>query len=197
MSKIDTLRKRHCLPASSKSSAVLNHAIRSDVPGAGSVLTALEALNYALQSQKKTDQNLQAIFDQLRQVRNAMCDYVLRDTVDTPRSPKKSETVPSQQAPVKLPTQPIDTPLGTMPDTEAAKLLGVSHFTARKRRIALGIPAFAGAKRRVEWSRWDAQLLNNDMTVDGLAQLIGCDPSTVRERRRFLRSKKGKYAHDE
>ena len=36
-------------------------------------------------------------------------------------------------------------------------------------------------------------ILDEAMTADGLAKLIGCDASTVRERRRYLHGEGGKY----
>lgn len=193
MSTVDILRKQYGLSNSLKTQSVLNYAIRASVPGASYVLSALEVINGALSAQKKPDKVLQAIFDQLRQVRAKMCDYVLDETDD---SPLIRETTKPDSCYIERQASQPNAPLGTMSDAAAAKLLGVSHFTARKRRVALGIPAFAGNRARIDWARWDAHIVNSTMTTEGLAQTIGCDTSTARERRRFLKSKKGKYAHE-
>lgn len=82
--------------------------------------------------------------------------------------------------------------LGRMPDSALARRIGVSHTTVRKRRVQAGIAAFC-PHQRIDWDAWAAELSDNTISARDLAHRIGCDVSTVRERRRALRGDGGKY----
>lgn len=85
--------------------------------------------------------------------------------------------------------------LGTIPDMVLAEQVGVSHTWIRKQRLTLSIPACCTRRKRIDWSKWDAKLLEEPLVpASTLAKRIGCDGSTVRERRRYLQSGVGKYA---
>lgn len=171
---IKQLREHLNLP-SSKSRQVVTAAIRKYAVGGNSLIEGLTRLHELQSGRAYPDPALQTILDHLVATRDAMADYVL----GLDFAPEKK-------------TEP--TLLGTMPDTALAQELGVSHTTIAKRRKALGIPPYTAPKDRVDWEKWDSQVARTKMTAVGLAELIGCDVSTVRERRRYLRKEGGKYA---
>jgi hypothetical protein len=83
--------------------------------------------------------------------------------------------------------------LGTMPDSRLGTLWGVSHTWIAKMRKARGIAPYS-AKPRVDWTYWDPILMASmDADVESLSEQIGCDPSTVSQRRRALLGEPSKY----
>jgi hypothetical protein len=197
------------LPSFLKGAAALNRVIRQHMPGGDELLSVLTRLHEAQHGRRTKDHMLQDLLDALVQGRNKMADAILRadprDGVlpvvlihtkhsDLSIHAEKSATDESCQTPQEL-SIPVDgkiSRLGTMPDTRLAVLWGVSHTAVAKMRKRYGIKPYMKSAR-VDWAKWDEQINDPDMSSDGLARLIGCDISTVRERRRFLAGEGGKY----
>jgi hypothetical protein len=70
---IADLRIKHNMPASTKSTAVLNKALRIEIPGGAEVLNALTRAHEMQHGRNPPDAALQFIIDQLREARDKMC----------------------------------------------------------------------------------------------------------------------------
>lgn len=81
-----------------------------------------------------------------------------------------------------------------MPDTLLVKRFGMTPAGIARRRRKYGIKPYGGEKKRIDWSQWDKMILNSTSSTKNLAKAIGCDESTVRERKRFLTLNQGKYS---
>ena len=89
-------------------------------------------------------------------------------------------------------TPKADALLGTMPDAEVARQLGVSQQTARRRRIRLGLPIFVRPKlpqrpKRPPRHRWTKRLETLVMTMP-IAEATGRTRAAVIYRRWQLRA---------
>jgi len=73
MSSISELREKHNLPSSMKSVAVLNRALRIEIPGGSEVLDALTRAHEMQYGRNPPDAALQTIIDLLREARDKMC----------------------------------------------------------------------------------------------------------------------------
>ena len=205
-------------PSGSKGREVLNYIMRRHMPGFDAMLDVITRLHEAQHGRSRPDPMLQDMLDKLRAERDKMADAILAGRLENgvleinPQQNLKISIHAPQGATQELPTPPPSAPssplgekdqgddrmamLGTLPDTTLAAQWGVSHTTVAKMRRKRGIKPYAAAKARIDWSRWDAQLRVSPQDAEGLAALIGCDASTVRERMRFLRGAGGKYHHD-
>jgi hypothetical protein len=74
MSSISELRTKHSLPASTKSNAVLNKALRIEIPGGAEVLEALTRAHEMQHGRNPPDQAIQFIIDTLIVARDKMCE---------------------------------------------------------------------------------------------------------------------------
>jgi hypothetical protein len=83
--------------------------------------------------------------------------------------------------------------LGTMSDAQLGDMWGISSTSVANMRKERGIPSHK-VRNVVAWDVWDEQLKDLTMTSSGIARLIGCEASTVRERRRYLLRGEGIYA---
>lgn len=70
------------------------------------------------------------------------------------------------------------------PNTTIAKECGCSHTLVRRTRKKLGICPYI-QKQRIDWDQYDA-LLRSDMDNTQIANIIGCDRSTVFWKRNVL-----------
>jgi hypothetical protein len=77
--------------------------------------------------------------------------------------------------------------LGTMPDNQAAKIVGVTNNAAFSKRVSLGIPAF-GKSREVAQHLWRKSEINQlGKITDGiLAKKLGISESVVTSKRHSL-----------
>ena len=189
-----------------KGQSAINAIIRMAIPGGKELLDAMTLLHQMQYGRWPPDQKLQAILDLLRTGQGKMAEAILRDGL-TKEKQEGGDAFQSTGAGVApAPTAPpcadaenmssdkknLIARLGTMPDTALAAEHGVSHTAIAKLRRKYGIKPYT-AKARVDWGQWDAQIRNEAMTAEGLASLIGCGASTIRERRRYLRGEGGKY----
>jgi hypothetical protein len=71
--------------------------------------------------------------------------------------------------------------LGTMPDSEVARRLGVAHANVRYKRMALGIAACKNMKGYV-WKQKDIRLLGKKSDEE-VAALLGLTKTTIRNKR--------------
>ena len=197
---INTLRAMYGLSAGMKRRSVINVVIRRDWPGGMELLDVTERLHQMQHGRPRPDPALQDMLDKLGAARDKIAEAILSDSpsllylyssVSIPSPNTSGETPQACQTPA--PVSILAKLLGTMPDTALAADYGVSHTTVANMRRKMGIPPYAAAKPRVDWGKWDASLRNKDMTAEGLASLIGCDVSTVRERHRLLRGENSKY----
>lgn len=74
--------------------------------------------------------------------------------------------------------------LGTLSDTELARMIGVSTNVVTLRRRSLGIPPAILEKKLVDWDSYD-RLLGSISDVE-VSKRIGCPVSQVKARRRHL-----------
>lgn len=200
---IRALRSLYGLPDSLKARSVINTAIRRDWPGGTELLAVIERLHQMQHGRSRPDQALQDMLDKLVAARDKIAEAILSDgphrsiLILSPdasgetgqpyaNTGKKSTPTSAAHAATDISSGALIADLGTQPDTVLGKKYGLSHTTVAKWRRKHGIAPFA-AKPRVDWSAWDARILDMSMSAEGLAGLIKCDASTVRERRRYLR----------
>ena len=188
------LRKKY---GKCKQRVLISRAIRGEIPGGEEILDAMSRLHAIVKLSVDPDPRVVRIFELVVAARDKMADAVL-DAASVAAAAEGADGDAQDYEPVQEPEQPAlpmstregpawEPLLGTMTDMALAAQVGVSHTAIRKRRVAKGIPSFAGDRARIDWARWDTHVLAQGMTPDGLARLIGCDPSTVRERRRALK----------
>lgn len=201
MPDLRTLKAIYNLPKSGNFRSTLNAIIRRHWPGGSEVLDVMERLHQMQTGRDRPDPALQDMLDKMRAARDAITKAILSED-GLEKKDALAENVLIHASTVATPPPctkraPLSIPpdlLGTKPDSALAKEYGVSSPTVRNMRLKLGIQAYRGDKPRIDWARWDSQILETSMTSQGLASLIGCDESTIRERRRFLRgSSRSKY----
>lgn len=202
MPDLRTLKAIYNLPKSGNFRSTLNAIIRRHWPGGSEVLDVMERLHQMQTGRDRPDPALQDMLDKMRAARDAITKAILNNENGLEKKDALAENVLIHASEVATPPPctkraPLSIPpdlLGTKPDSALAKEYGVSSPTVRNMRLKLGIQAYRGDKPRIDWARWDSQILETSMTSQGLASLIGCDESTIRERRRFLRgSSRSKY----
>lgn len=204
-----TLKALLGLPENTEGEQAINAAIRRHWPGGAELLDVMTELHQI--THRRPDARLMDLRNKLGEARNKIADAIRADGVFV-AGPKPSETISLQStAEMHPPTTPPECPkpepvsipqgapdyyplLGTMSDTQLGQQVGVSHTWIAKMRRKYGIPVYAAPKARIDWRRWDPILMGNTMTLAGLAARVGCDESTLRERRRMLVVNKGKYA---
>ena len=192
------------LPDNMTPRRVLNTLMRQHWPGGSEILDVIERLHQMQHGRPRPDDALQYLLDNLRIARDKIAEAILADGLEkekggisfqsTGAGAHPAPTAPPCAGPENMSSDNCDiiSLLGAMPDTALAAQHGVSHTYIAKLRRKHGIKPYT-AKARVDWSRWDKQIRDETMTADGLAKLIGCDASTVRERRRYLHGEGGKY----
>lgn len=195
--------------------SALNRIMRERIPGFDELLDVATRLHQAQHGRgDRPDPMLQDMLDKLRAGRDKMANAIrtgnLANGVLTLNTggeffvsirAGKGDCAEAQDAECPIlpdassPSAPEDSRfalLGTMTDSALARLWGVSHTAVAKMRKRRGIKSYA-EKTRINWAKWDARIKGADMSAEGLAGLIGCDVSTVRERKRYLEGRTGKY----